>query len=82
VIFYDPYDPDPTVSERRGGAHRESVDGEVSAALEVDGEGDLGVLDVGEVQEGIQLEVARALAKWRRQKFPAAMMRDGWRLVP
>jgi hypothetical protein len=82
VIFYDPYDPDPTVSERRGGAHRESVDGEVSAALEVDGEGDLGVLDVGEARDGVQLEVARALAKWRHRKFPAATTRDGWRLVP
>jgi hypothetical protein len=49
VIFYDPYDPYPTVSERRGGAHRESVDGEVPAALEVDNEGDLGVLDISEV---------------------------------
>jgi hypothetical protein len=82
VIFYDPYDPDPMVSERRGGAHRESIDGEVPAALEVDGEGDLGVLDIGEVREGVQLEVARALAKWRRKKFPIATMRDGWRLVP
>jgi hypothetical protein len=82
VIFYDSYDPDPTVSERRGGAHREIIDGEVPVALEVDGEGDLGVLDVGKVREGVQLEVARALAKWRCQKIPAATTRDGWRLVP
>jgi hypothetical protein len=81
VIFYDPYDPDPTVCERRGGAHQESVDGEVSAALEVDGEGNLGVLDVGEGRDDVQLEVARALAKWRRRKIPAATMRDDWRLV-
>jgi hypothetical protein len=43
-----------------GGAHREDVVDEVSAALEVGSEGDLGVLDDGEVQDGVQLEQAKA----------------------
>jgi hypothetical protein len=49
--------------EGRGGAYREGVVGEVPAALEVNGDGDLGVLDDGEVRDGVQLEVAEALAK-------------------
>jgi hypothetical protein len=44
----------------KGGAHREDVVGEVSAALEVGGDGDLGVLDDGEVRDGVQLEQAKA----------------------
>jgi hypothetical protein len=57
------------------------VDGEVLAALELDGDGDLGVLDDGEVWDGVQLEVAGALAKRRCRKLPAAMTRRGRRLV-
>jgi hypothetical protein len=65
-----------------GGAHREDVIGEVSAALEVDDVGDLGVLDDGEVWDDIHFEVAEALAKRRCRKFPAATTRGGRRLVP
>jgi hypothetical protein len=36
------------------------VDDEVLVALELDGDGDLGVLDDGEVRDGVQLEQAKA----------------------
>jgi hypothetical protein len=36
------------------------VVGKVPAALEVDGDEDLGVLDDGEVRDGVQLEQAKA----------------------
>jgi hypothetical protein len=58
------------------------VDGEVLAALELDGDGDLGVLGDGKVWTDIQLEVAEALAKRRHRKLPAAMTRGSRRLVP
>jgi hypothetical protein len=39
------------------------VDGEVLAVLDFNGDGDLGVLDDGEVWNDVQLEVAEAMAK-------------------
>jgi hypothetical protein len=44
-------------------------------ALEVDDDGDLGVLDDGEVLDDLQLEVAEALAKWRPRMRPAVVSR-------
>jgi adenine deaminase len=58
------------------GAHREDVTGEVSAALEVDVDGDLGVLDDGEVLDDLQLEVAGVLAKRRSRTRPAVVSRS------
>jgi hypothetical protein len=57
------------------------VDGEVLAALELYGDGDLGVLDDGEVWDGVQLVVAEVMAKRRSRKLPAVVTRGGWRSV-
>jgi hypothetical protein len=60
VIFSDPYDLDPTVSERRGGAHRERVDSEVPGILEIHGEGVLAGFNGDGVLDGIQQSTARS----------------------
>jgi hypothetical protein len=64
----------------RGGAHRKDVAGEVSAVLEVDVDGDLGVLVDSGVADDLQLEVAGALAKRRPRTRPAEVARGDWKL--
>jgi hypothetical protein len=50
------------------------------AALELNGEVDPVVLGDDEVQDGVQLEVAEAMSKWRLRKLPVAATGSDWRL--
>jgi hypothetical protein len=53
VIYCVPYDLDPTVRWKEGEGLTAEVDDKVLVALELDGDGDLGVLDDGEVRDGV-----------------------------
>jgi hypothetical protein len=56
------------------------VDGEVLAALDLDGEGVPVITELREDDDDVWLGVAKAMAKRCFQKFPAAVSGDGWRL--
>jgi hypothetical protein len=63
VIFYDPYDPDPMVSERWGGCSPERGRRRGLGALDLDGEGVPVIAELREDDDDAQLEVAKMLAK-------------------
>jgi hypothetical protein len=44
------------VEEKEGGAHRENIDGEVLAALDLHGEGVLAIFGGDEGHDGVQME--------------------------
>jgi hypothetical protein len=79
VIYCNLCDPDPTDETGTEEELTTEVDGEVLAALDLDGEGVPVIAELRE-DDDVWLGVAKAMAKRCFRKFPAAVSGDGWRL--
>jgi hypothetical protein len=63
------------------GAHREEVDGEVPAVLEVIGGAVPAIVELREDDDDDWFGVAKVMAKRRLQNLPTAVLGGGWRLA-